>query len=104
MLEIKDIFGEVLKLTDEVWDAVIIKHPEVKSLKSYIARTVSEAEVVARSVYNERVVLYYRYFPGILKGKFMVVVVKRVTHNEKYVATIYITDKRKGGELLWPKK
>ena len=31
-------------------------------------------------------------------------VVKRVSRAERYVATAYVTDKRKGGEILWLKK
>ena len=104
MLEIKDVLGETVRLTKEVWDVIVIKHPELRNLKSYIAVTLSNPEVITRSFYDERVVLYYRYFPAILRGKFLVVVVKKVSNAERYVATAYITDKRKGGEILWLRK
>lgn len=103
MLEIKDVFGEQVKLIENAWKDIIKKHAEVKDLKSEIALTISHPEVIVKSVYDERVTLYYRYFPNIFKGKLLVVVVRRLRQYEKYIATVYITDRRKGGEIIWPK-
>ncbi|MFA4889917.1 MAG: hypothetical protein WC628_10170 [Candidatus Omnitrophota bacterium] len=104
MLEIKDVFSEQVKLIENAWKDIIKKHPEVKDLKSEIAMTISHPEVIVKSVYDERVTLCYRYFPDIFKGKLLVVVVKRLSQQEKYVATVYITDVRKGGEIIWPRR
>lgn len=104
MLEIKDVFNEQVKLAEDVWRDIFKKHPEVRGLKLDIALTVSHLEVVVKSIYDERITLYYRYFPNIFSGKLLVVVVKRLSQDEKYVATVYITDKRKGGEVIWPKR
>lgn len=104
MLEIKDVFNEQIRLSEDVWRDIIKKHPEVEDLESDIALTISHPEVVVKSVYDERVTLYYRYFPDILKGKLLVVVVKRLSQYEKYVVTVYVTDKRKGGEIIWPRR
>lgn len=104
MLEMKDVFNEQVKLTEDVWTDIIKKHPEVKRLKPDIALTISHPEVIIKSIYDERMTLYYRYFPNIFSGKLLVVIVKRLSQNEKYIATVYITDKRKGGEVIWPRR
>lgn len=104
MLEVKDVFNEQVKLIEGVWKDIIKKHPEVEALKSEIVLTVSHPEVIVKSVYDERVTLYYRYFPHIFKGKLLVTVVKRLSQHEKYIATVYITDARKGGEIIWPRR
>ena len=101
---IKDVFGEGIRLSEETWNDIVKKHPEVKSLKSEIALTISHPEVIIKSVYDARVTLYYRYFPTIFKGKLLVVAVKRLSQQEKYIATVYITDRRKGGEIIWPRR
>lgn len=103
MIDIKDVFDERVKLVKEVWVDIVKKHLEVEGLKAKIALTISHPEVITRSAYNERVSLYYRYFPNIFKGKLLVVVVKKLSGYEKYVATVYITNKRKGGEIVWPR-
>ena len=104
MLEIKDIFNEQVRLIEGAWKDIVKKHPEVKDLKSEIALTISHPEVIIKSVYDTRVTLYYRYFPAIFKGKLLVVAVKRLSQQEKYIATVYITDRRKGGEIIWPRR
>lgn len=102
MLEINDVFGEKVKLSGDSWKDIVKKHPEVESLESAISLTLSHPEVVTKSIYNDKVSLYYRFLPNIFKGKLLVVVVKRLTQHEKYIATVYITDKRKAGEIIWP--
>lgn len=104
MLEIKDVFNEQVKLTENAWKEIVKKHPEINGLKSDIALTISHPEIIVKSIYDERVTLYYRYFPHIFKGKLLVVVVKRLSQYEKYIATVYITDRRKGGEVIWPRR
>lgn len=103
MFEIKDIFNEPVSLTRDVWTNVVRKHPEVDRLEREIKLTIFQPDKVVKSVYDERVNLYYKYFAKIFKGKLLVVVVKRLSYREKYVTTVYITDKRKGGEIIWPK-
>lgn len=89
-------------MTKRCWRDIVKKHPEVQGLESGVALAISHPEVIVKSLYDERMSLYYRYFPNILKGKILVVVVKTISQQEKYVATVYITDKRKGGEIIWP--
>lgn len=103
MFEIKDVFNEPVSLTRDVWAAIVKKHPEVDGLDGEIKLTIFQPDKVVKSVYDERVNLYYKYFEKIFKGKLLVVVVKKLSRYEKYVTTAYITDKRKGGEVIWPR-
>jgi hypothetical protein len=99
--KIRDVFGAEVILTEFAWQDIQFKHPEVRGLEEKVGRTIREPEVVVRSVYDERVVLCYSFFEEILGGKYLVVVVKTIAKGKKYVSTVYITDRRKGGEIVW---
>jgi hypothetical protein len=59
-----------------------------------------DPELIKRSVYNENVVLFYRHYKHIYKGKYMCVVVRL---DEKSMVTAYITDRIKSGDVIWKK-
>jgi hypothetical protein len=101
IIQINDVLGKAVLLTGSVWQDIQIKHPEVKGLEERIKETISQPEVITKSLYDERVWLYYRFFKEVLKGKYLVVIVKSVSKEENYISTIYVTDKRRGGEVVW---
>jgi len=96
-----DYAGERITLTVSVYEVIAFKHPEVKRFFELVTQTLADPEVVRKSVTDPRVRLYYRFYAGVLDGKFVVVVVKRADGN--YVSTIYATDKMKEGEIIWQK-
>lgn len=95
-----DVFGHEIALAASVRAMILKKHPETADFIDDIDLVLKEPAEIRQSVRDERSVLYYRYDPTILNGKWVVVVVKRVDRH--FVSTVYATDQIKSGERLWP--
>jgi len=65
-----------------------------------LSGALKEPDIVKNSANDEDVVLFYRFYEHIYKGKYMCVVVKL---NEKLIITAYITDRIKRGDVIWTK-
>lgn len=98
-MKISDYLGNQIELTDERWHHIIIEHPEVKSLKDRLSEILSQPDMVKRSGRDKDVLLYYRYYPDILRGKYLIVVVK--LKERPFLLTCYVTDKIKEGDVIW---
>ncbi|MBZ0316060.1 MAG: hypothetical protein K8L91_06560 [Anaerolineae bacterium] len=94
-----DIFGEEIVLADSVRQMILLKHPETADFIDQLDRIFADPDEIRRSVRDERSVLYYRFEAEILKGKWVVAVVKRIDRN--FVSTLYATDQVKSGEVIW---
>lgn len=95
-----DVFQSDVVLSNSVHDTILVKHPEVRDFMQHVGEALSEPDTVRRSIHDERVILYYRYYEEIFNGKYLVVVVKRIDRN--FISTIYITDQIKAGDIIWP--
>ena len=87
-------------LTASVRAAILSKHPEVERFLHLVGTVLRQPDEVRQSRVDERSVLYYRFEPAVLGGKWIVVVVKRA--DRKYVSTAYATGTVKFGAVLWP--
>ncbi len=99
-MEFSDRFNRRIKLTEEGWNHITETHPELKGMLKELEGALENPELIKKSAYNENVVLFYRYYEHIYEGKHICVVVK--LDNESIV-TAYITDRIKGGEIVWKK-
>lgn len=96
-----DVFGNTVALTDTVRATILTKHPEAAAFIENVGDVLGDPDEVRRSVRDERAVLYYRFDADVLRGKWVVVVVKRVDRH--FIATVYATDRIKSGGVLWRK-
>ena len=68
--------GQLIRLTDERRQHIVLVHPEMSSLEWTIGPTLESPDVVLTSRNDpERVKEYYKEFTGIAIGKFVCVVV-----------------------------
>lgn len=74
-MELIDRFSRRIKLTEERWNHIAETHPELKDMLMDLKGALEAPELIKRSVYNEKVVLFYRYYGHIYEGKYMCVVV-----------------------------
>src|SRR5438132_10569622 len=103
MKRIADCFGHPVRLTDERL-AHILEHPEMKDMGAEIGRVLREPQLVRLSRSDAAVRLFYEFYAQtIVGGKWLCVVVK-YAENDAFVVTVYLTDKPKAGEDLWPTK
>jgi hypothetical protein len=103
MTSVRDCFGRLIRLTDERI-AHILQHPEMIAMGPEIALVLQNPAEVRRSRSDSAVQLFYEYYAKTrVGGKWLCVVVK-YTAEDGFVVTAYLTDQRKPGERIWPKK
>jgi hypothetical protein len=98
----KDIFENQIELTDERWLHIVREHPELKPYKEKIGEVLSSPDYVKKSRRDKEVLLYYKYYSDIYKGKYILAAVKKGLRS--FVITCYITDIIKKGVTIWEKK
>ena len=98
-MKIKDYLGNQIELTDERWRHIITEHPEVRGFKDRLSEILSNPDLVKCSKRDKDVLLYYRYYPDIFGGKYLLGVVK--IQKQPFLLTYYVTDRIKEGEVIW---
>lgn len=100
MLTYKDIFGNVIRLTDER-QMHILEHKEMGSQLAKISETLITPDVIVAGKYDSDIRLYYRFYSTTpVTEKYLVVIVK-VTSQDCFILTSFFTDKIKRGRLIW---
>ena len=97
-----DYCGKQIELTAERWQHIVTEHPEVKGFKAELTDILGKPSLVKHSKRDKGVLLYYRYYPNIFGGKYLLAVVK--IQLRSFLLTCYVTDKIKGGNVIWQKK
>src|ERR1044071_2293510 len=99
----RDCFGTFVRLTDERL-AHILDHSEMAGIADEVGRVLQEPTEVRISRSDEDARLFYRFYAQTaVGGKWFCVVVKYL-RDDAFVITAYLTDTRKAGEIVWPKK
>jgi len=102
LIKTTDYFGNEIILSQQRWVHIIQEHPEIAGYLDEIKFTLKGPDLVKRSKRDEDVHLYYRFFKEVLRGKYILVVVKISVPN--FIITCYITHRIKEGEIIWKKK
>lgn len=78
----------VVELTDERKRHILILHPDVESFQKYFPATLAEPDVMRRSRFDPRVVIFYRALP---QKKYLAIAVK--INHRAFILTAYLTYK-----------
>ncbi len=103
MRVIHDYQSVPVRLTDERL-AHILEHPEMIELESAIEQTLAQPETVIESLSDPQARLYYRFYIGTRVGDKYLCVVVKVSRDDAFVVTAYLTDRVKRGVQIWPKE
>ncbi len=103
MRVIHDYQGVPVRLTDERL-AHILEHPEMIGLESAIEQTLARPETVIESFSDPQARLYYRFYIGTRVGDKYLCVVVKISRDDAFVLTAYLTDRVKRGVQIWPKE
>jgi hypothetical protein len=82
----------------------ILEHPEMTSMTQAIAETLLSPQKVVQSLSDPEAHLYYRCYFGTRVGDKYLCVIVKITGEDAFVLTAYLTDTLKKGDVLWPKK
>ena len=89
MLIVKSINGVPIRLTEERWNHIRYRHPEMGGLRESILETLSEPEVIQQGDYGE--LLAIRFYPLTpLTRKYLVVVYREISTDDGFVLTSYL--------------
>jgi hypothetical protein len=100
---ITDCFGRAVRITDERL-AHILAHPEMAGMAQEIENVLRQPQLVRRSLSDTSARLFYDFYARtMVGGKWLCIVVKYM-EVDAFVVTVYLTDKPKAGEDLWPTK
>jgi hypothetical protein len=94
----KEKFGRLIRLTDERWQHIIERHPEVEGYLAKIQSTIRYPDIIVKNQYNKNERYYHKYFKS-LKNHFIII----VEYEKNFIITAFISRKIKKGEILWKK-
>ena len=96
----EDVFGHRLHLDIDHQRHIVAEHPEVRSYLKQLGVVFRSPDWVKRSRRDPNVYLYYRFYPDLLDGKYLLGIAR--IGSRSCVLTCYVTDSIKQGEVLWP--
>jgi hypothetical protein len=88
-----------VRTSEEYWQKLIIKHPDIADLESEVKQALNNPDEIRRSNRDPNLLLFYL----TLKEKRWVVAVARRLNGDGFLITAYQTDAIKEGETLWHK-
>lgn len=100
-MKISDYRGHQVELTQERWQHIVTEHPEIRGFRKRLPEILSQPDLVKRSKKDKEVLLYYRYYPDIFGGKYLLAVAK--IQRRSFLLTYYVTDRIKEGDVIWQK-
>jgi len=82
--------GVPIRLTDERWQHIMRRHPEMDTQRERVLETVEEPETIQQGDYGEVLAIrFYRETP--LTNKFLVVAYKEVSADDGFIITAYFS-------------
>ncbi|ATS18945.1 hypothetical protein BRW62_09550 [Parathermosynechococcus lividus PCC 6715] len=97
--EILTPLGFRVRTSEEYWQKLIIKHPDIADLEMEVIQTLAHPDEIRRSSRDPNIILFYL----TLKAKRWVVAVVRRLNGDGFLITAYQTDAIKEGDLIWHK-
>ena len=88
-----------VRTSEEYWQKLIIKHPDIADLEAEVRQALSSPDEIRCSSRDPDLLLFYL----VLKEKRWVVAVARRLNGDGFLITAYQTDAIKEGETLWHK-
>jgi len=76
----------------------------MEGLEEAIEATLAHSERVVESLNDPQARLYYRFYVGTRVGDKYLCVVVKVTGEDAFVLTAYLTDRVKRGVQTWPRE
>ncbi len=97
--EILTPLGFRVRTSEEYWQKLIIKHPDIADLAAEVIQTLTHPDEIRQSSRDPNIVLFY----FALKVKRWLVAVARRLNGDGFLITAYQTDAIKEGDLIWHK-
>lgn len=77
-----------IRLTDERWQHIVARHPEMATQRERVLETVGKPEMIQQGDYGELLAIHF-YHETPLTQKYLVVVYKEIEVNDGFIITAY---------------
>jgi len=92
--------GVPIRLTDERWQHIASRHPEMKDYRKQVLETLGDPDCVQQGDFGE--LLAVRMYGGLNLGRHVVVVYRETGPDDGFVLTAYVTDRPSSRRtVLW---
>ena len=92
MLIVRSHNGVPVRLTDERWNHIRDRHPEMEGLRERVLETISEPDMIQQGDYGE--LLAFRFYPHTpLTRKYLVVIYREISPDDGFVLTTYLASR-----------
>jgi hypothetical protein len=89
---VKSVKGVAIRLTQERWDHIRLRHPELKSQKEKVLETIEHPGLIQKGDFGSLLAIRsYKETP--LSSKFLVVVYREIEKGDGFVLTAYLTNR-----------
>ncbi len=101
MLIVRSRNGVPIRLTEERWRHVVVRHPEMDDLREAVLGTLAESDTIQEGDFGE--LLAVRLYPETSLGeKFLIVAYREISAEDGFVLTAYLTRRPSAGrETIW---
>jgi hypothetical protein len=90
MLIVHSRNGVPVRLTEERWQHIVSRHPEMDNQREQVLETLAEPDMIQQGDFGE--VLAVRFYPETpLTRKFLVVAYREVNPEDGFILTAYLT-------------
>ncbi len=93
----KDEAGVEITLTQERWDHIVSRHPEVKAYYPSFSEVIKSPDVIIGSRIRKETELYHKKYDEY----FLILVVDK---KKKFIVTAYLSSNVKIGDVVWKKE
>jgi len=92
MLIVHSRNGVPIRLTEESWQHIVCRHPEMDDQREQILETMAEPDIIQQGDFGE--LLAIRFYPETpLTRKFLVVAYREVSPEDGFILTAYLTSR-----------
>jgi len=92
MLIVHSHNGAPVRLTEERWQHIVRRHPEMDNQRERVLETLAEPDMIQQGDFGE--LLAVRFYPETpLTRKFLVVAYREVSPEDGFILTAYLTSR-----------
>lgn len=101
MLIVRSRNGVPVRLTEERWRHIVVRHVEIDGQRDKVLETLAEPDMIQQGDFGE--LLAVRFYADTPMGeKFLVVAYREVSVEDGFVLTAYLTRRPSTGrEIIW---
>ena len=92
MLIVRSQNGVPVRLTEERWQHIVRRHPEMSQQRKRILETLSEPDIIQKGDFGELLAIRF-YIETPLTSKYLVVVYREVSSEDGFILTAYLANR-----------